>query len=70
MHEFSAHWDFRGGTKRLDMTAGGALMDDALMTAAEELGLTANSTPTTDGFEHALVLGGTALQTRTLEAGS
>jgi hypothetical protein len=62
LHEFSARWDFRGGAERLDMTTGGTLMEDnALMAAAEELGLTANSTPTTDEFEHALVLGGTAL---------
>lgn len=62
LHEFSERWDFRGGGERLDMTTGGALMDDdALTTAAEELGLTGNSTPSTSQFDHALVLGGTAL---------
>jgi hypothetical protein len=62
LHAFSERWDFRSGAERLDMTAGCALMEDtALMTAAEELGLTGNSTPSTDQFNHALVLGGTAL---------
>ncbi len=62
LHEFSRRWDFRGGAERLDMDSGGLRIDvDRLLADAEELGLTRADTPSQSRYDHALVLGGTAL---------
>lgn len=62
LHEFSTRWDFRGGAERLDVSTGAALIaGDELAASASQLGLTSSKPPKESRFEHALVLGGTAL---------
>lgn len=62
LHEFSARWDFRGGAERLEIKSASfeASAEDLLADAAE-LGMTAASLPAQTKYNHALVLGGTAL---------
>lgn len=62
LHDFSDRWDFRGGAERLEIDP--ALSqdhDENLLTDAAELGMTTADRPTADRYDHALVLGGTAL---------
>jgi hypothetical protein len=62
LHEFSSHWDFRGGAERLDIEASVAGSDiERIYADAAELGLTLATPPTQPAYDHALVLGGTAL---------
>jgi len=61
LHDFSARWDFRGGAERLDISASSQGHDESLLADAAELGMTAAAHPTDDRYDHALVLGGTAL---------
>jgi hypothetical protein len=62
LHQFSSRWDFRGGAERLEFSAGDQQRDEArIVRAAEQLGLTAAAPPATTDYDHALVLGGTAL---------
>ncbi len=62
LHEFSRRWDFRGGAERLDMASGRLQLDvDRLLADAGELGLTLADPPSQSRYDHALVLGGTAL---------
>jgi len=62
LHDFSARWDFRGGAERLEIQPA-ALKDhdESLLRDAAELGMTAADRPASDRYDHALVLGGTAL---------
>jgi len=62
LHEFSARWDFRRGAERLDLKGGATTSSDGeIMAAAEELGMTRADLPLDDAYDHAVVLGGTAL---------
>ena len=62
LHDFSARWDFRGGAERLEIErASPKEHDDSLLADAAELGMTAADRPTSDRYDHGLVLGGTAL---------
>jgi hypothetical protein len=62
LHEFSDRWDFRGGAERLDIeTAEGEFESEQILAAASELGLTVADPPSQPHYNHALVLGGTAL---------
>jgi hypothetical protein len=62
LHEFSERWDFRGGGERLDIATGRIGIDAAtLRSAAVELGMAAARPPVDAAYDHALVLGGTAL---------
>lgn len=62
LHDFSARWDFRGGAERLEIESTSLKQhDDSLLTDAAELGMTAADRPASDRYDHALVLGGTAL---------
>jgi hypothetical protein len=62
LHDFSARWDFRGGAERLEIDrASRKDYADSLLTDAAKLGMTAADRPASDGYDHALVLGGTAL---------
>jgi len=62
LHEFSGRWDFRAGAERLDISpAGSGPEDDRILAEAAELGLTGAAPPSLPRYDHALVLGGTAL---------
>lgn len=62
LHEFSDKWDFRGGGERLEIAHRTLSIADAeIMVRAGELGLTEPGTPVRAEYDHALVLGGTAL---------
>jgi hypothetical protein len=61
LHDFSARWDFRGGVERLDISTSSQDHDESLLADAAELGMTTADRPTDDRYDHALVLGGTAL---------
>lgn len=62
LHDFSARWDFRGGAERLEIdSASLEEHDEGLLTDAAELGMTAADRPESRRYDHALVLGGTAL---------
>lgn len=62
LHDFSARWDFRGGVERLETDpASSQDHDENLLTDAVELGMTTADRPVDDQYDHALVLGGTAL---------
>jgi hypothetical protein len=61
LHDFSARWDFRGGVERRDISASSQDHKESLLVDAAELGMTAADRPTDDRYDHALVLGGTAL---------
>jgi hypothetical protein len=62
LHDFSARWDFRGGAERLEIESGSPKEhDDKLLEDAAELGMTAAGRPASERYDHALVLGGTAL---------
>lgn len=61
LHAFSERWDRRGGRERLDATAGEVRDPDAVLALAADLGLTTVSDPAELLYDHALVLGGTAL---------
>jgi len=62
LHDFSARWDFRGGAERLEIDpASPRDHDQSLLTDATELGMTAADRPAEVHYDHALVLGGTAL---------
>ncbi len=62
LHEFSRRWDFRGGAERLDIDSGRLRLDrDQLLADAADLGLTLADPPSQSRYDHALVLGGTAL---------
>lgn len=62
LHRFSERWDFRGGAERMDIKATEDELDsERILAAAEELGLTTAPPPCRSHYDHALVLGGTAL---------
>jgi hypothetical protein len=62
LHEFSGVWDFRAGAERLDIQLPSAVPYlSAVMANAAELGMTEAAEPIAATFDHALVLGGTAL---------
>lgn len=62
LHEFSDRWDFRGGSERLDISSALAEKDASLiLSEAAHLGLTVADRPSRSSYDHALVLGGTAL---------
>ncbi len=62
LHEFSARWDFRSGVERLEIDpASSQHHDESLLADAAELGMTAADRPADNRYDHALVLGGTAL---------
>jgi len=62
LHAFSSRWDFRGGAERLELSAGDQPHDEVrILNAAEQLGLTGAGAPMSKAYDHALVLGGTAL---------
>lgn len=62
LHALSERWDFRRGGERMDMRVEDLGVDPVqLMADATELGLASASPPPRDHYEHALVLGGTAL---------
>lgn len=62
LHEFSERWDFRGGSERLDIsTAASTGNAKQILSAAGQLGLTLSVAPSETSFDHAIVLGGTAL---------
>jgi hypothetical protein len=62
LHDFSDRWDFRGGAERLEIDpAASHDHDENLLADAAELGMTTADRPIADQYDHALVLGGTAL---------
>lgn len=62
LHDFSSRWDFRGGAERLEIrSASPGEQDEDLIADAGELGMTAADPPVDGRYDHALVLGGTAL---------
>ncbi len=62
LHEFSARWDFRGGAERLQITGADADIDSELVMAeATSLGMVSALPPSDPHYDHAVVLGGTAL---------
>ena len=62
LHDFSDRWDFRGGAERLDIASDPSQQNSGLLLAsAAELGLTIAEPPSESHYDHALVLGGTAL---------
>jgi hypothetical protein len=61
LHAFSDRWDFRGGAERLDITADAGGDPGQILGDAAELGLTIATPPARSEYDHALVLGGTAL---------
>ena len=61
LHAFSERWDRRGGRERLEAVAGEVHDAEALFPPAAELGLTTATQPLAAHYDHALVLGGTAL---------
>lgn len=62
LHRFSERWDFRGGAERIDIKGTENELDsEQILAAAEELGLTAAAPPSRPHYDHAVVLGGTAL---------
>lgn len=62
LHDFSGRWDFRGGAERLEIEPSSLEdHDDSLFTDAAELRMTAADPPAGNRYDHALVLGGTAL---------
>ena len=62
LHEFSGVWDFRAGAERLDIQLPSAVPYlSEVMANAAELGMTGATEPMAATFDHALVLGGTAL---------
>jgi hypothetical protein len=62
LYDFSARWDFRGGAERLEIESTPPKEhDDNLLADAAELGMTAADRPASEGYDHALILGGTAL---------
>jgi hypothetical protein len=63
LHDFSGRWDFRGGaSERLAIGAADLQLDtDELLVRAGQLGLTDSVAPVDAGYDHGIVLGGTAL---------
>jgi hypothetical protein len=62
LHRFSERWNFRGGAERMDIDARGSKFDsEQILAAAEKLGLATACQPSQSRYDHALVLGGTAL---------
>jgi hypothetical protein len=62
LHNFSDRWDFRGGAERLEIEHGSLKNhSDRLLIEAADLGMTAADRPVSGQYDHALVLGGTAL---------
>jgi hypothetical protein len=62
LHDFSDRWDFRGGAERLEINpASSHDQGEKLLADAAELGMTTADRPVDDRYDHALVLGGTAL---------
>jgi hypothetical protein len=62
LHAFSARWDFRGGAERLDLKGGTATSNHGeIMAVAKDLGMSRADVPVDEAYDHALVLGGTAL---------
>jgi hypothetical protein len=62
LHSFSERWDFRSGAERLEI--GQTTRDDReeeVLACAADLGMTKADRPLDDQYEHAIVLGGTAL---------
>jgi hypothetical protein len=62
LHEFSERWDFRRGVERLQITGADTDIDpETVMAAATMLGMATYLPPSDPRYDHALVLGGTAL---------
>jgi len=62
LHDFSDRWDFRGGSERLEISSAGPDGSaESILSEAEKLGLTLATPPSRSSYDHALVLGGTAL---------
>lgn len=62
LHSFSERWDFRRGGERLAIRVEQLGLDERrLMTDAAELGMASASPPRLRHYDHALVMGGTAL---------
>jgi len=62
LHDFSDRWDFRSGAERLDIAASSVDEEaERIVGDAAELGLTLTTPPSETRYDHALVLGGTAL---------
>jgi hypothetical protein len=62
LNEFSQRWDFRGGAERLAISdAALEIDDDLVLQCGSTLGMTTASSPSRKEYDHALVLGGTAL---------
>lgn len=61
LHAFSERWDRRRGRERLDASGDEARNVTTVMALAADLGLTTAGAPHDRRYDHALVLGGTAL---------
>jgi hypothetical protein len=63
LHDFSQRWNFRRGKERLQIAGGDAsdIDPDDVMANAAALGMTTESPPRDQRYDHAIVLGGTAL---------
>ena len=62
LHDFSERWDFRRGAERLQIGQPNADIDaDVVMSSAAGLGMTTALSPSDGQYDHAVVLGGTAL---------
>lgn len=61
LNDFSQAWDFRSGGERLDIIADSEIEEELIEKRAPDLGMTVSQAPTKDAYDHALILGGTAL---------
>lgn len=62
LHEFSQRWDFRRGAERLQITGADADIDPEIVIAkARTLGMASYLPPADPHYDHAVILGGTAL---------
>lgn len=61
LNDFSQAWDFRSGGERLDIIADSDIEEQLIESRASDLGMTVSQAPTKDGYDHALILGGTVL---------
>jgi hypothetical protein len=62
LHEFSERWDFRRGAERLQIAGASADIDpEIVMAEAMMIGMASYLPPSDPHYDHAIVLGGTAL---------
>lgn len=61
LNEFSQAWDFRTGAERLDIVADSEIEEQLIERLAPQLGMTDSLAPVNGTYDHALILGGTAL---------